>query len=114
MWSRVEKARDQTRKIEDRVLQVRRKRTQMQGVSSLEKGREEGKREESSACDKPTKGTIKREASTLYKEKSTKRRKKVKKDKGKRGSMRNQATKDAIRVEEEFASRVEKESRGVL
>jgi len=114
MWSRVEKAGDQTRRIEGRVLQVRRKRTQMQGVPFLEKGREEGRREESGACDKPTKDTTKREASTPYKGKSTERRKKVKKDKGKRGSMHDQATKDTIRVEEEFASRVEKESREAL
>jgi len=84
--------------------------TQVQGVSIMErKSRRKG-----NACDKTTKDVPTEGASIPCKEKGTGRRKIVEEDRGRRGSMYDQATRSTARMEEEFNRRVKKEGRGAL
>ena len=71
-----------------------------------------GEKEKGSTCGKATKGIARRETSALYEGKSTE--KKIKEDRGRRGGTYGQATRGTARVEKEFSSRVEEESRGAL
>jgi len=61
---------------------------------------------------KATKGTAKRETSTLYKGKSI--GKKYKKDRGRRSGMCGQAMRSTARIEKELSSRIKKKSKGTL
>ena len=73
----------------------------MQRVSPMEKGKEENKRKESSACGNPTKGIAKREASISHQEKSTENRKKVKENGRDKSSAYSQTTRSIAKKVEE-------------
>ena len=71
-----------------------------------------GEKGKGSACGKATKGTARRETNVPCEGRSA--GKKVEKNRGRRGSACGQVMRGIARVEEEFSSRVEKESRGAL
>jgi len=72
---------------------------------------EEGK---GSVCGKATKGAPTKGAGMPYKGKNTERRKKVEKNRGRRGSACGQAMRSIARVEKELSGKIEKESREAL
>jgi len=65
-------------------------------------------------CDKAIKGAPTEEASMPCKGKSAGRRKKVEKSRGRRDGIYDQATRSAVRVEEELSRRAKEKSRGIL
>jgi len=74
--------------------------------------------EKGGTCSKAAKGTPTKEASVPYKGRSAGKGKStgkgIEKSKGKGSSMHGQAMRGATRMEEEFSSRVEKESKETL
>ena len=73
-----------------------------------------GEERKDGMCGKATKGTPTGGASVPCKGKGAGRRKKVKKNRGGRGSTRDQAMRSAAKVEKELSRRVKKESGGAL
>jgi len=71
-----------------------------------------GKKRKGSTCDKVTKGTPTKGASMSCKGKSA--RKKIKKDRGKRGNVCDRAMKSIAKVEEELSGRIEEKGEGAL
>ena len=73
----------------------------MQKVPPIEKGKEENKRKESSACGNPTKGIAKRETSIFHQEKSTGNKKEVEENGRGRSSTCGQTTRSIVKKVEE-------------
>jgi len=67
-----------------------------------------------SICSKATKGAPTKGAGMPYKGKNAERRKKVEKNKERKGSACGQATRSILRVEKELSGKIEKESREAL